>query len=118
MNSAWQRLKQLALLRQEKLFGAHEIQRFNRDADETIAWILEKDSLLSTEDVGRDLVSVTTLQRKHDALERDLAALAEKVRVAKRQMFELGEMGTVGSGVKRENRTNAHSYEGCWVTKC
>ncbi|XP_023218728.1 spectrin alpha chain-like [Centruroides sculpturatus] len=29
LNDAWQRLKALTLLRQEKLFGAHEIQRFN-----------------------------------------------------------------------------------------
>lgn len=61
--NSWQRLKSLASLRQEKLFGAHEIQRFNRDADETIAWITEKDLLLSTDDYGRDLVSVQTLQR-------------------------------------------------------
>lgn len=32
VNDAWQRLKQLSLLRQERLFGAHEIQRFNRCA--------------------------------------------------------------------------------------
>ena len=32
---AWARLKALALERQQKLFGAHEIQRLNRDADET-----------------------------------------------------------------------------------
>lgn len=54
---AWQRLKQLATLRQEKLFGAHEIQRFNRDADETVAWIAEKDVVLSSDDYGRDLAS-------------------------------------------------------------
>lgn len=30
LNEAWQRLRQFALTRQEKLFGAHEIQRFNR----------------------------------------------------------------------------------------
>lgn len=63
LNDSWQRLKQLTLLRQEKLFGAHEIQRFNRDADETIAWITEKDVFLSSDDYGRDLVSVQTLQR-------------------------------------------------------
>lgn len=56
------RLKQLALMRQEKLFGAHEIQRFNRDADETVAWISEKDVVLSSDDYGRDLASVQTLQ--------------------------------------------------------
>lgn len=79
LNEAWQRLKQLAILRQEKLFGAHEIQRFNRDADETVAWIAEKDVVLSSDDYGRDLASVQALQRKHEGVERDLAALEDKV---------------------------------------
>jgi spectrin alpha len=66
-------------MRQEKLFGAHEIQRFNRDADETVAWISEKDVVLSSDEYGRDLASVQTLQRKHEGVERDLAALEDKV---------------------------------------
>lgn len=66
LNQAWQRLKQMALMRQDKLYGAHEIQRFNRDADETVAWIAEKDVVLSSDDYGRDLASVQTLQRKHE----------------------------------------------------
>ena len=80
LNEAWERLKSLALRREEKLFGAHEIQHFNRDADETITWISEKDAVLSTDDYGRDLASVQALQRKHDGVERDLAALEEKVK--------------------------------------
>ena len=79
MNEAWERLKNLSLHRQESLFGAHEIQRFNRDADETIAWINEKDVVLSTDDYGRDLASVQALQRKREGMERDLQALEEKV---------------------------------------
>lgn len=79
LNESWQRLKQLAILRQEKLFGALEIQRFNRDADETMAWIAEKDVVLSSDDFGRDLASVQILQRKHEGIERDLAALDDKV---------------------------------------
>ncbi len=30
LNEAWERLKSLSLRRQDKLFGAHEIQHFNR----------------------------------------------------------------------------------------
>lgn len=51
-----------------------------RDADETKSWINEKDTVLSSDDFGRDLASVQALQRKHEGLERDLAALEEKVR--------------------------------------
>jgi len=79
LNEAWQRLKQLAVMRQEKLFGAHEIQRFNRDADEAISWINEKDVILSSDEFGRDLASIQALQRKHEGVERDLAALQDKV---------------------------------------
>lgn len=35
---------------------------------------------MSSDDCGRDLASVQALQRKHEGLERDLAALEEKVR--------------------------------------
>lgn len=79
LNDSWQRLKQLAVMRQEKLFGAHEIQRFNRDADEAIAWINEKDTILSSDEYGRDLASIQALIRKHEGVERDLAALHDKV---------------------------------------
>lgn len=51
----------------------------NRDADETKSWISEKDVALSSDDYGRDLVGVQALQRKHEGLERDLAALEDKV---------------------------------------
>ena len=56
----------------------HVIDNF-RDADETIAWIMEKDAILSSDDYGRDLASVQALRRKHEGVERDLAALNEKV---------------------------------------
>ena len=52
---------------------------FNRDIDETKDWIDEKDCALNNDNYGHDLASVQALQRKHDALERDLSALGEKV---------------------------------------
>ncbi|XP_063792527.1 spectrin alpha chain, non-erythrocytic 1 isoform X4 [Pseudophryne corroboree] len=80
VNNSWQRLKGLAQQRQGKLFGAAEVQRFNRDVDETIGWIREKEQLMASDDFGRDLASVQALLRKHEGLERDLAALEEKVK--------------------------------------
>jgi len=92
LKEAWQRLRQYASNRQEKLFGAHEIQRFNRDADETVAWITEKDVVLSSDDFGRDLASVQTLQRKHEGVERDLAALEDKVQTLGQEAARLCEI--------------------------
>ncbi|XP_059141379.1 spectrin alpha chain-like isoform X3 [Physella acuta] len=104
VNEAWQRLRQLSLIRQEKLFGAHEIQRFNRDADETISWIQEKDAILSTDDYGRDLASVQALQRKHEGVERDLAALEEKVLALTSEADRLQETHVDQSGQIRDKR--------------
>lgn len=58
---------------------SHEVQRFFRDADETIDWISEKDRTLDNDNVGSDLTGVQRLQRKHDGLERDLHAIEAKV---------------------------------------
>lgn len=52
----------------------------NRDVDETISWIKEKEQLMASDDFGRDLASVQALLRKHEGLERDLAALEDKAR--------------------------------------
>ena len=41
----------------------------------------EKDTALLSDDYGRDLASVQALQRKHEGLERDLAALEDKVQL-------------------------------------
>jgi len=89
---AWARLKNLAVARQQRLLGAHEIQRFNRDADETIAWIAEKDAVISIDDFGKDLGSVQTLQRKHEGVERDLAALEDRVRTIGEEANRLCEI--------------------------
>lgn len=56
------------------------MQRFHRDVDETKDWIQEKDEALNNDDLGKDLRSVQTLQRKHEGIERDLAALGDKIK--------------------------------------
>jgi len=81
LNDAWEKLKNHTHRREARLYGAHEIQNFYRDAEETIAWMAEKDATLSTDDYGRDLPSVQALQRKHDTVERDLGALEDKVKM-------------------------------------
>lgn len=91
VNDAWNRLRQNASQRQERLFGAHEVQRLNRDIDEAISWINEKDSIISSDDYGKDLANVQSLQRKHEAVERDLAALADKVEGLTREGQRLAE---------------------------
>ncbi|XP_025060779.1 spectrin alpha chain, non-erythrocytic 1 isoform X5 [Alligator sinensis] len=105
VNASWQRLKGLALQRQGKLFGAAEVQRFNRDVDETIGWIKEKEQLMASDDFGRDLASVQALLRKHEGLERDLAALEDKVKALCAEADRLQQSHPINASqiqVKRE----------------
>ncbi|CAG9856863.1 unnamed protein product [Phyllotreta striolata] len=110
LNNAWQRLKQMTLMRQDKLYGAHEIQRFNRDADETVAWIAEKDVVLSSDDYGRDLASVQALQRKHEGVERDLAALEDKVSTLGKEADRLGDIHNDHGDVIQNKRAEIEDY--------
>ncbi|CAH3114647.1 unnamed protein product [Porites lobata] len=91
VNEAWERLKMLALKRQKRLAGAQQIHSFYRDADETKNWINEKDKVLSSDDYGKDLASVNALLRKHEALERDLAAVEDKVTALGQESAQLQE---------------------------
>jgi len=79
LNQRWAALQQVTQERAQTLGSAHEVQRYHRDADETKDWIEEKENALNNTDLGHDLATVQRLQRKHEGLERDLAAIGEKV---------------------------------------
>uniref|UniRef100_A0A8B9T7S7 Spectrin alpha chain, non-erythrocytic 1 n=1 Tax=Anas platyrhynchos TaxID=8839 RepID=A0A8B9T7S7_ANAPL len=90
VNASWQRLKGLAL---------------QRDVDETISWIKEKGQLMASDDFGRDLASVQALLRKHEGLERDLAALEDKVKALCAEADRLQQSHPINASqiqVKRE----------------
>jgi spectrin alpha len=80
VNKKWQDLQSVTTERVVAFERAHEVQRYHHEVDETRDWIQEKDEALSIDDLGKDLRSVQALQRKHEGLERDLAALQDKIR--------------------------------------
>lgn len=81
LNIKWTELQKVTAHRQNKLMSAHEVQRFQRDADETMDWIDEKNQTINQDtEYGHDLPSVKRLQRKHDGFERDLDALGDRIR--------------------------------------
>lgn len=79
LNQKWNQLEQCAQRRRDQLGSAHEVQRFQREAEDTRDWIAEKDKMLDSQDYGDDLRSVLALQRKHEGLESDLYALNERI---------------------------------------
>lgn len=80
LNQKWNQLEKVAQKRRDQLGSAHEVQRFQREAEDTRDWIAEKDKMLDSDDYGNDLRSVLALQRKHEGLESDLYALNERIK--------------------------------------
>lgn len=75
------------LICSQALAGAKQVHVFDRTADETIAWIQEKDSSISSEGYGQDLETIQALVRKHDGFETDLAAVKEQVSLLKANTY-------------------------------
>ncbi|XP_063371372.1 spectrin beta chain [Cydia amplana] len=73
----WEDLRELALARQEALAGARRVHEFDRAADETVAWIQEKEPALR-HDTTRTLQALRAQRRRLTALEDDLAAIKEQ----------------------------------------
>jgi spectrin beta len=61
-----------------KLDGAGEIHRFNRDVEDILSRIQEKYSSIP-EDVGKDIFSTESFQKKHEGFENELVALEAQV---------------------------------------
>ncbi|KAK7068041.1 Spectrin beta chain, non-erythrocytic 5, partial [Halocaridina rubra] len=92
LQQLWDDLKELANARQEALAGAKQVHVFDRNADETISWIAEKDAFISSEDYGHDLETIQGLARRHQGFERDLAAVKEQVESVVEEAKRLAEL--------------------------
>ncbi|XP_067099626.1 spectrin beta chain, erythrocytic isoform X1 [Osmerus mordax] len=87
INRAWERLEQAEherervlreeLIRQEKL--EQMARRFDRKAAMRETWLLENQRLVAQDNFGYDLPAVEAAKKKHDAIETDIAAYAERV---------------------------------------
>ena len=105
LNKKWTDLQTVTTERVAAFERAHEVQRFHRDVDETKDWIQEKDEALSIDDLGKDLRSVQALQRKHEGLERDLAALGDKVQQLNDSANKLSKIHPDSSQIIYEGQT-------------
>lgn len=88
----WDDLKELAHARQDALAGAKQVHMFDRTADETIAWIQEKEASLSSDGYGHDLETIQALVRKHQGFETDLGAVKEQVESVMAEASRLAEL--------------------------
>ncbi|CAF1650093.1 unnamed protein product, partial [Adineta ricciae] len=80
LNHNWAQLRRLVDKKREDLSSTFGVQTFHIECNETISWIQDKIRIIqSTEDLGRDLGGVMTMQRRLSGLERDMAAIQSKL---------------------------------------
>ncbi|CAF3032963.1 unnamed protein product [Rotaria sp. Silwood2] len=80
LNHNWAQLRRLVDRKRDDLSSTFGVQTFHIECNETISWIQDKIRIVqSTEDLGRDLGGVMTMQRRLSGLERDMAAIQSKL---------------------------------------
>ncbi|KRT86320.1 hypothetical protein AMK59_2292 [Oryctes borbonicus] len=110
VSDQWEDLSELATARHEALAGARRVHIFDRTADETIAWIQEKEGTLSADFYGLDLESIQALVRKHNTFESELVAIKEQVEAIEQEAEKLIELYPDAEdhiAVKREDSQTA-----------
>ncbi|XP_034534159.1 spectrin beta chain, non-erythrocytic 1-like [Notolabrus celidotus] len=80
LNNRWSQFRDLLDQKKESLNSALGVQNYHLDCNETKSWIKEKTKVIeSTQELGNDLTGVMALQRKLTGMERDLAAIEDKL---------------------------------------
>jgi len=74
LEAAYAELRKLSNQRRSKLDESRQMWQFFWDMAEEEAWMKEKEQLMSSPDLGRDLTSVLLLLQKHQAYEDELNA--------------------------------------------
>jgi len=106
VRSTWEEFKELASARQDALEGAKQVHMYDRTADETIQWILEKDASLSEE-----IESLQIALRKQELFENDLAAVKEQVDTIK---SEAGRLSGLFPDAKEHIHVKLDEAESSW----
>lgn len=76
LKNKWEQLNGASVLRCEQLKNSKNYYQFFSDADDVDTWMFDMLKLVSTEDVGRDELSVQNLLKKH----KDLTDILENFR--------------------------------------
>uniref|UniRef100_A0A672SYS1 Spectrin beta chain n=1 Tax=Sinocyclocheilus grahami TaxID=75366 RepID=A0A672SYS1_SINGR len=90
LNRRWEAFKAMVEDKKHKVESALSLHNYDLECDETESWIKEKTRVIeSTQDLGNDLAAVITIQRKLFGMERDLAAIQDKLDFLRNEAQEL-----------------------------
>ena len=88
----WSQFRDLVDQKKESLNSTLGVQNYHLECNETKSWIIEKTKVIeSTQDLGNDLTGVMALQRKLSGMERDLAAIEDKLGDLRGEAQQLAE---------------------------
>ncbi|XP_077585265.1 spectrin beta chain, non-erythrocytic 1 isoform X3 [Stigmatopora nigra] len=103
LNTRWSHFRDLVDRKKESLSSALGVQNYHLDCNETKSWIKEKTKVIeSTQELGNDLAGVMALQRKLTGMERDLAAIEDK----------LGDLGKEAERLSSEHPEQSQAITG------
>lgn len=104
-------LRDLASIRRLRLLDAVESQMFFVEANEAEQWMREKRSLFASTDYGKDEDSVQSLQKKLDALQRELGSFESSVAKVEKLASGIIERNHFDSAnIKRKNESIQNHY--------
>ncbi|XP_037341699.2 spectrin beta chain, erythrocytic isoform X2 [Pungitius pungitius] len=90
LNKRWEAFKALVEDKKRKVDSAVSLNNYRLECDETETWIKDKTRVIeSTQDLGNDLAAVMTIQRKLFGMERDLAAIENKLTFLRKEADQL-----------------------------
>ncbi|KAL1006210.1 hypothetical protein UPYG_G00069280 [Umbra pygmaea] len=90
LNNRWSQFRDLVDQKKESLHSALGVQNYHLECNETKSWIREKTKVIeSTQELSNDLTGVMALQRKLTGMERDLAAIEDKLGDLRREAERL-----------------------------
>ncbi|ETN64105.1 spectrin beta [Anopheles darlingi] len=105
-------LRNLSNVRRLRLLDAVESQQFYAEANEAEFWLREKKPIISSHDYGKDEDSVTSLQKKLDALQRELGAFKPTVEKIEKLAVGLQERGHFDSEkIKTKNDKIQYQFQ-------
>ncbi|CAB0012674.1 unnamed protein product [Nesidiocoris tenuis] len=77
LESVWRLLLETSATKKDRLNEAYQALLFSRTLEELETWMDDVESQLTSEDHGKDLVSVANLLKKHTSLENDVTSHAD-----------------------------------------
>uniref|UniRef100_A0A4W5Q7J1 Spectrin beta chain n=1 Tax=Hucho hucho TaxID=62062 RepID=A0A4W5Q7J1_9TELE len=92
LNKRWEAFKAMFEEKKRKVDSALSYHNYGLECDETESWIRDKTRVIeSTQELGNDLNAVMTIQRKLYGMERDLAAIGDKLTFLRSEADQLAK---------------------------